>query len=108
MKLKKTVILGAAIAGLLGSSTAIAAEQFIGLPSYRVGPYAAGGSGIYGGWIDYMQMINERDGGINGVAVTWRHGDRCIERFCQPQGLIVSARVLDAAPRDDKRPLRLG
>ena len=34
MKLKKTVLLGAVIAGLLGSSMASAnEEQFIGLPS---------------------------------------------------------------------------
>ena len=72
MKLKKTVLLGAVIAGLLGSSVASAnEEQFIGLPSYRVGPYAAGGSGLFGGWIDYMQLINERDGGVNGVKLTW-------------------------------------
>ena len=47
MKFKQTVLLGAAMAGLLASSAASAAEeQFIGLPSYRVGPYAAGGVGI--------------------------------------------------------------
>ena len=71
MKLKHTVLLGAAIAGLLGSGVASADEQFIGLPSYRVGPYAAGGAGIFGGWIDYMQLVNERDGGVNGVKLTW-------------------------------------
>ena len=71
MKLKHTVLLGAAIAGLLGSAVASADEQFIGLPSYRVGPYASGGSGLFGGWIDYMQLVNERDGGVNGVKLTW-------------------------------------
>ena len=45
MKLKHTVLLGAAIAGLLGSAVASADEQFIGLPSYRVGPYASGAPG---------------------------------------------------------------
>ena len=59
MKFKQTVLLGAAMAGLLASSAASAAEeQFIGLPSYRVGPYAAGGVGIFGGWIG--EMPNER------------------------------------------------
>ena len=91
MKLKKTVLLGAVIAGLLGSSVASAnEEQFIGLPSYRVGPYAAGGSGLFGGWIDYMQLINERDGGVNGVKLTWEEceteynnarGVECYERM---------------------------
>ena len=54
MKLKQTLLLGAAVAGLAVMSTANAAEQFFGIPSYRVGPYAAGGSGVFGGWIDYM------------------------------------------------------
>lgn len=90
MKLKHTVLLGAAIAGLLGSAVASADEQFIGLPSYRVGPYAAGGVGIFGGWIDYMQLINERDGGVNGVKLTWEEceteynnarGVECYERL---------------------------
>jgi branched-chain amino acid transport system substrate-binding protein len=65
-------------------------HQFIGLPSYRVGPYAAGGSGLFGGWIDYMTLINERDGGINGVKLTWEEceteynnarGVECYERM---------------------------
>ena len=31
-------------------------EQYFPLQSYRVGPYAAGGSGFFGGFIDYMQL----------------------------------------------------
>jgi branched-chain amino acid transport system substrate-binding protein len=90
MKFKKSMILGAAIAGMLATPYAMAQEQFIGLPSYRVGPYASGGSGIYGGWIDYMQLINERDGGINGVKLAWEEceteynnarGVECYERL---------------------------
>ncbi len=49
-----------------------AAEQFIPLPSYRIGPYAAGGSGVFGGMIDYFNLINRRDGGINGVKISWQ------------------------------------
>src|SRR5690606_27489278 len=87
---RKTLVAGAVAAGLLTTGYAVAQEQFIGLPSYRVGPYAAGGSGIYGGWIDYMQLINNRDGGINGVKLTWEEceteynnarGVECYERL---------------------------
>jgi branched-chain amino acid transport system substrate-binding protein len=58
--------------------------------SYRVGPYAAGGSGIYGGYEDYLQLPNIRDGGINGVKLTWEEceteynpdrGVECYERL---------------------------
>ena len=90
MSFKKTVMLGALAAGTLVAGYAAAAEQFIGLPSYRVGAYAAGGSGIFGGWIDYMNLINQRDGGVGGVKLTWEEceteynnarGVECYERM---------------------------
>src|SRR3989441_13182420 len=46
-------------------------EQFVPINSYWVGPYAPGGSGIAAGMIDYFKLLNARDGGINGVKVTW-------------------------------------
>ena len=61
---------------LTGSfTTARADEQFFPLQSYRVGPYAAGGTGFFGGFIDYLTLINERDGGVNGVKLTWAEGE---------------------------------
>ncbi|HZU83672.1 MAG TPA: hypothetical protein VE987_12180, partial [Polyangiaceae bacterium] len=65
-------------------------KQYFPLQSYRVGPYAAGGSGFFGGFIDYMQLVNIRDGGINGVKLTWseceteyvvERGVECYERL---------------------------
>lgn len=45
------------------------AEDIVGLPnlSYRAGPFATTGVPLMNGQRDYMMMINERDGGINGV-----------------------------------------
>jgi branched-chain amino acid transport system substrate-binding protein len=92
-KWKPTAVVAAAVAGLVGGlGQAVAADQYqyLGLPSYRVGAYAAGGSGVFGGWIDYMQLINERDGGVNGVKLVWEEceteynnarGVECYERF---------------------------
>jgi branched-chain amino acid transport system substrate-binding protein len=65
-------------------------EQFMPVPSYRTGPYAAGGTSLYGGFIDYMNLINMRDGGINGVKLVWEEceteykpdrGVECYERL---------------------------
>src|SRR6201996_9740776 len=65
-------------------------EQFFPVQSYRVGPYAAGGTGFFGGFIDYLQLINARDGGVNGVKLTWseceteyvvERGVECYERL---------------------------
>ena len=48
-----------------------AKEQYFGIPSYRVGPFAAAGTGFFGGIIDYLQYVNMKDGGVNGVQMTW-------------------------------------
>lgn len=49
-------------------------EQYFGVPSIRVGPYAAMGTGYYGGIIDYLNYVNMKEGGVNGVKLTW---DEC-------------------------------
>ncbi len=54
---------------------AMADEQYFPLQSYRVGPYAAGGTGFFGGFIDYLNLINIRDGGVNGVKLTWSEAE---------------------------------
>ena len=67
-----------------------AGEQFIPLPVYRTGPYAPNGIPSANGYIDYMKLLNARDGGINGVTVTWEEcefrydtklGVECYERL---------------------------
>ena len=78
-----------------------AGNQYFPLQSYRVGPYAAGGTGFFGGFIDYMNLINTRDGGVNGVKLTWREceteyvvekGVECYERLKKgPNGETASA-----------------
>lgn len=55
--------------------SALADEQHFPLQSYRVGAYAAGGTGFFGGFIDYLNLINLRDGGVNGVTLTWSEGE---------------------------------
>jgi len=69
------VALAASLAFSLGLSYVHADEQFFPLQSYRVGPYAAGGTGFFGGFIDYLNLINTRDGGVNGVKLTWAEGE---------------------------------
>jgi branched-chain amino acid transport system substrate-binding protein len=46
-------------------------EQFIPLLVYRTGPYAPNGIPVANGYIDYLKLINARDGGINGVKIAW-------------------------------------
>ncbi len=74
-RLLRATAVSAALALLPLSTAAFADEQFFPLQSYRVGPYAAGGTGFFGGFIDYLNLINIRDGGVNGVKLTWDEGE---------------------------------
>ncbi|GAB4175236.1 MAG: ABC transporter substrate-binding protein [Rhodocyclaceae bacterium] len=95
MKFTKSALIGLGIAGALCASSVLAAEQYVGMPSYRVGPYAAGGSGIFGGMIDYFQMINERDGGVNGVKLTW---EECETEYNNARGVECYERMKKKGP----------
>ena len=90
MKMKYMGLMVASAVSVLSSSVAVSAEQFVGLPSYRVGAFAAGGSGVFGGYIDYLNYINEKEGGVNGVKITYEEceteynnarGVECYERL---------------------------
>ena len=92
MKIIKSLLLTSAILGAVGAAQAN--DQFIPLLSYRVGPYAAGGSGFYGGAIDYFNLVNAK-GGLNGVKISWEEceteynasrGVECYERLKKTQG----------------------
>src|SRR5687768_14609638 len=74
----------AAAAGLAATPAAAQNEQFIPANFYWVGPYAPGGSGFGGGMIDYFAMLNERDGGINGVKLTW---EKCETEYRNDRGV---------------------
>jgi branched-chain amino acid transport system substrate-binding protein len=78
--------LASAAAMALGpaSASAQAQEQFVPANFYWVGPYAAGGSGISGGMLDYLRMLNNRDGGINGVKFTW---EKCETEYNNARGV---------------------
>jgi hypothetical protein len=81
MKQIKKILLSAALLGAF--QQALAADQFIALPTYRVGPYAAGGSGFFGGAIDYFNLVNA-NGGINGVKIAW---EECETEFNPSRGV---------------------
>ncbi len=88
------------LSGLLGLVLSIAAggsaaqeTQYVPLLSYRVGAYAAGGSGIFGGYIDYMNYINMKEGGINGVKLSW---DECETEYNNSRGVECYERLKSA------------
>ncbi len=72
-----------------------AKEQFVPMLSYRVGPYAAGGTGFFGGYIDYLDMLNKRDGGIGGVKLTW---EECETEYKNDRGVECYERLKKKGP----------
>ncbi len=84
---------------VLGAAVAVPAlaqnEQFIPMADYRVGPYAAGGTGTFGGFIDYLDMLNKRDGGINGVKLTW---EECETEYKNDRGVECYERLKKKGP----------
>lgn len=64
------------LVGLLLATTSMAAlpapasaedQIYVPLLTYRTGPFAGSGTPIADGMHDYLQMLNERDGGIGGA-----------------------------------------
>ena len=94
-------ILAAAIAvgPLAGALLAQGNSIFIPLLVYRTGPYAPSGIPIADGVADYWTLLNERDGGINGVKLVFEEcetgyatdkGVECYERLKSKNPVLVN------------------
>jgi len=82
-------------------------EQYFPLQSYRVGPYAAGGTGFFGGFIDYLKYVNA-EGGVNGVKLAW---SECETEYVVEKGVECYERLkkgLNGAPAAATNPLSVG
>lgn len=64
-----------AVSGLYAGIASAQDEQFIPMLVYRSGPYAPNGIPFADGLGDYYKLLNARDGGINGVKVTFEECD---------------------------------
>lgn len=86
-----------AITVTIGSS-ALAQDkstQFIPIIGYRIGPLASIGQTFYSGMIDYFRLINERDGGINGVKISW---EECETEYNNTRGVECYERLKGKSP----------
>ena len=77
-------------AGTQAQAQAAAAEQFVPLLVYRTGQFAPLGIPWADGKQDYLKLVNARDGGVNGVKLTFEEcefaydaakGVECYERL---------------------------
>ena len=130
MNLKPLALTAALLAGALGTALVSppasaqareAREQFFPLLVYRTGPYAPNGTPLANGKQDYIKLVNARDGGVNGVKLTYEEcetgyatdkGVECYERLkgrpgvalFEPQTTGVTFALTDKVPAD-KMPL---
>jgi branched-chain amino acid transport system substrate-binding protein len=101
MKLRTLLIALVAVVVAAGPSLAPAPvsgqgkDIFIPLLVYRTGPYAPSGIPIANGFVDYFTLLNERDGGINGVKVTW---EECETQYDTKQGVECYERLKGKGP----------
>ncbi len=99
---RKTWLIGMVATALALSPVAPAVAQnevFIPLLVYRTGPFAPNGIPSANGFNDYFNLINERDGGINGVKIAWEEcetqykndlGVECYERLKGKKPVLVN------------------
>ena len=86
-----SVLVAAVLIGLVGvTAVAAAGEQFIPVLGAREGALRSTYIPLANGIIDYVTLLNERDGGINGVTLVWEEcetvydvarGVECYERL---------------------------
>jgi branched-chain amino acid transport system substrate-binding protein len=98
MKLRalSITLLAAALALGLGAPAAYAAgEIFIPLLVYRTGPYAPSGIPSANGFNDYFSLVNERDGGVNGVKIAF---EECEMQYDTKQGVECYERLKAKGP----------
>ncbi|MDE2371696.1 MAG: ABC transporter substrate-binding protein [Burkholderiales bacterium] len=118
------VLAAAAALAASGGAWAQAKEQFFPLLVYRTGAYAPNGTPWANGKQDYIKLVNARDGGVNGVKLTFEEcetgyatdkGVECYERLkskgatvVDPQATGITFALTDKAPADKIALLTLG
>jgi branched-chain amino acid transport system substrate-binding protein len=127
MRLKTVAVLAVAAAAgwSLAAGEALAQnEQFVPRLVYRTGPYAPNGIPFADGYADYIDMIDARDGGVNGVKIAYEEcedgynndkGVECYERlktkgaaFVDPLSTGITYALMERATTDKIPLITLG
>src|SRR5471032_1570825 len=85
-------------AGALAGTTLVFAQandQFIPVLVYRTGAYAPNGTPWANGFVDYLNLINERDKGINGVKIAY---EECETGYATDRGVECYERLKGKGP----------
>jgi branched-chain amino acid transport system substrate-binding protein len=91
-----SVLVAVVLGGLVGvTSVGAAGEQFIPVLSIREGTTRSLQIPLADGYIAYLTLLNERDGGINGVKLVW---EECETVFDVERGVACYERLKGQGP----------
>ena len=88
-------LVAAMLGGLVGVTAVAAGEQFLPVLSTREGALRAVLTPFANGFIDYVTLLNERDGGIHGVPLVW---EECETVWDVPRGIECYERLKAKGP----------
>jgi branched-chain amino acid transport system substrate-binding protein len=97
LKLKLAAAALAASAGLVAvpDAAAQANEIFVPVLVYRSGAYAPNGVPWADGFVDYLKLVNERDGGVNGIRIAY---EECETGYATDRGVECYERLKSKKP----------
>src|SRR5260221_6501184 len=98
LKMKAAAAAVAAAASLGAATDAFAQatnEIFIPVLVYRTGAYAPNGVPWADGFVDYLKLVNERDGGVNGVKIAF---EECETGYATDRGVECYERLKSKKP----------
>ncbi len=95
----KNLMLGAAAACAIATALPAAAQSaneiFVPVLVYRTGAYAPNGVPWANGFVDYLKLVNERDGGVNGIKLAF---EECETGYATDRGVECYERMKSKKP----------
>src|SRR5512134_744220 len=70
-------------------------EQFVPVLVYRTGAYAPNGVPWANGFVDYLKLVNARDGGVNGIKIAY---EECETGYATDRGVECYERLKSKKP----------
>jgi branched-chain amino acid transport system substrate-binding protein len=94
---RKAAAAAIAVAGALGlAQESFAADEiFVPVLVYRTGAYAPNGVPWADGFVDYLKLVNERDGGVNGIKLAY---EECETGYATDRGVECYERLKSKKP----------
>jgi branched-chain amino acid transport system substrate-binding protein len=98
LRMKATAV-ALAVAGAFGAVQEAAAQSaneiFVPVLVYRTGAYAPNGIPWADGYVDYLKLVNARDGGVNGIKIAY---EECETGYATDRGVECYERLKSKKP----------